>query len=98
MLKPDPAAQLSFDQVAEAALENEALRTAANVNTLDNFKHDFDRMLEGLLIDRMDGNEKIFDRIMNDPQFRDLALAHLVREVYERLRTTKDARPAAKTA
>lgn len=87
------ADQLFFDQVAEAALENETLKTAANVNTLDNFKHVFDRMLEGLFIDRMEGNEEIFDRIMNDPQFRDLASAHLVREVYERLRDTKSAKP-----
>lgn len=80
------ADQLFFDQVAEAAMENETLRTAANANTLDNFKHVFDRMLEGLFIDRMDGNEEIFDRIMNDPQFRDLASAHLMRDIYERMR------------
>jgi type I restriction enzyme R subunit len=66
------ADQLFFDQVAEAAVENETLRTAANVNTLDNFRHVFDRMVEGLFVDRMEGNEEIFDRIMNDPQFRDL--------------------------
>jgi type I restriction enzyme R subunit len=43
-------------------------------------------MLEGLFIDRMEGNEKIFDRIMNDPQFRNLASMHLMRDVYGRLR------------
>lgn len=80
------ADQLFFDQVAEAAVENETLRTAASANTLDNFKHVFDRMLEGLFVDRMDGNEEIFDRIMNDPQFRELASTHLLREVYARLR------------
>ncbi|AWO92414.1 type I restriction endonuclease subunit R [Bradyrhizobium diazoefficiens] len=84
------ADQLFFDQVAEAAIENETLKTAASVNTLDNFRHVFDRMLEGLFIDRMEGNEEIFDRIMNDAQFRHLASAHLVREVYERLRTGKN--------
>jgi type I restriction enzyme, R subunit len=81
-----PADQLFFDQVTEAALENATLKTAAQVNTLDNFKHVFERMLEGLFIDRMEGNEEIFDRIMQDASFRDVASAHLVREVYERLR------------
>ncbi len=38
------ADQLFFDQVAEEAVENETLRTAAKVNTLDNFKHVFERM------------------------------------------------------
>jgi type I restriction enzyme R subunit len=82
-----PADQLFFDQITEAAVENETLKTAAKVNTLDNFKHVFEHMLEGLFIDRMEGNEEIFDRIMQDASFRDVASAHLVREVYERIRT-----------
>jgi type I restriction enzyme, R subunit len=80
------ADQLFFDQVAESATENDTLKTAAQVNTLDNFKHVFDKMLEGLFIDRMEGNEEIFDRIMNDPAFRNLAAEHLMRDVYQRLR------------
>jgi type I restriction enzyme R subunit len=81
-----PADQLFFDQITEAAIENETLKTAANVNSLENFKHVFERMLEGLFIDRMEGNEEIFDRIMQDASFRDAASSHLMREVYERLR------------
>jgi type I restriction enzyme R subunit len=80
------ADQLFFDQVAETAAGNETLKTAAQANTLDNFKHVFDRMLEGFFVDRMEGNEEIFDRIMNDPAFRNLASEQLMREVYERLR------------
>jgi type I restriction enzyme R subunit len=80
------ADQLFFDQIAEAAADNETLRTAANVNTIDNFKHVFDRMLEGFFIDRMEGNEKIFDRVMNDASFRGLAADQLMREIYNRLR------------
>jgi type I restriction enzyme R subunit len=87
------ADQLFFDQVAEAALENETLKTAAQVNTIDNFKHVFDKLLEGLFIDRMEGNEEIFDRIMNDPQFRNLASAHLMRDVYERVRKGEETKP-----
>jgi type I restriction enzyme R subunit len=48
-------------------------------------------MLEGLFIDRMEGNEEIFDRIMQDGTFRNVASAHLVREVYERLRARQTA-------
>jgi type I restriction enzyme R subunit len=81
-----PADQLFFDQVAESAVENETLKTAAQINTLENFKHVFNRMLEGLFVDRMEGNEEIFDRIMNDPAFRNIASEHLMRDVYERLR------------
>jgi type I restriction enzyme R subunit len=81
-----PADQLFFDQIAEAAVENETLKTAAKVNSMENFKHVFDHMLEGLFIDRMEGNENIFDRLMNDPEFRNIAANELLREVYHRLR------------
>jgi type I restriction enzyme R subunit len=88
------ADQLFFDQVAEAAVDNQTLQTAAKANTLDNFKHVFDRMLEGLFVDRMEGNEEIFDKVMNDPAFRNIASEHLMREVYERIRK----RPVSSTA
>ena len=74
-----PADQLFFDQITEAAIDNETLKTAASVNTLENFKYVFERMLEGLFIDRMEGNEEIFDRIMQDASFRDVASTHLMR-------------------
>jgi len=80
------ADQLFFDQIAEAAVDNETLRIAAKVNSMENFKPVFDRMLEGLFIDRMEGNEDIFDRLMNDPEFRNLAAIDLMRNVYDRLR------------
>jgi type I restriction enzyme R subunit len=82
-----PADQLFFEQIAEAAVENETLRTAAQVNTMENFKHVFDRMLEGLFIDRMEGNEDIFDRLMNDSEFRNIAANDLMRDIYHRLRS-----------
>jgi len=81
-----PADQLFFDQIAEAAVDNETLRTAAKVNSMENFKPVFDRMLEGLFIDRMEGNEDIFDRLMNDSEFRNIAATDLMRDVYLRLR------------
>jgi hypothetical protein len=33
-----PADQLFFDQIAEAAVDNETLRTAAQANSMENFK------------------------------------------------------------
>lgn len=81
-----PADQLFFDQIAEAAVDNETLKTAAHVNSMENFTPVFDRMLEGLFIDRMEGNEDIFDRLMNDPEFRNIAANELMRGVYNRLR------------
>ena len=81
----DRDAQLFFDQIAESAVENDTLREAAQANTRDNFAYVFNRMLENLFIERMDGNEEIFGRLMNDDDFRRVAGEHLLHEVYERL-------------
>lgn len=84
-----PADQLFFDQVTETALANDTLREAAQVNTLENFAFIFNKLLEGLFIERMEGNEEIFARLMNDDEFRSIAKEHLLREVYEKLRGDK---------
>ena len=81
-----PADQLFFDQVKETALNNEILKEAANANTIENFSYVFDKMLEGLFIDRMEGNEEIFTKVMNDDKFRDVAKDHLLKQVYGKLR------------
>lgn len=81
-----PADQLFFDQVTETAAANEKLQEAAKVNTLENFSFVFNKMLESLFIERMEGNEEIFTRLMNDDAFRGVATEHLVREVYRKIR------------
>ncbi len=77
------ADQLFFDQVKETAISNEELQEAAQANSLDNFKYVFDKLLVSLFVERMDGNEEIFTKLMNDDEFKDIASKHLVKEVYE---------------
>ena len=84
-----PADQLFFDQIAESAVENDTLREAARANSRDNFSYVYNRMLENLFIERMDGNEEIFGRLMNDDGFRRVASEHLLHEVYDRLRASQ---------
>jgi type I restriction enzyme R subunit len=80
------ADELFFDQVTEAAILNDKLREAAKANTLQNFNPVFEKMLEGLFIERMEGNEEIFTKLMNDDKFRDIAAGYLVKEVYNKIR------------
>jgi len=90
----DKADELFFDQVVESAATNEKLLEAASANTLDNFRLVFENMLEGLFIERMEGNETIFAKVMNDNKFRAAAAEHLGREAYQKLRVkTEDATP-----
>jgi type I restriction enzyme R subunit len=86
-----PADQLFFDQVQEDALRNGDLTLAAKANTVDDFKLKFERELEGLFIDRMEGNSSIFKRLMEDESFRNVASEWLANEVYERARQSPPA-------
>ena len=80
------ADQLFFDQIQEEAIENEALKKAAATNSKDDFRYVFEKAFEGLVIDRMDGNEEIFGKLMSDGEFRKLALEHLLHNVYGTLK------------
>lgn len=79
------ADQLFFDQIKQEAIEDESLQTAARANTIDDFRYPFDKAFEGVVIDRMEGNEEIFSKIMSDPEFRKMASEYLLREVYNEL-------------
>lgn len=83
------ADQLFFDQVRATAELNETIVAAANANSFDNFSAYFAKVLEDLFIDRMEGNEEIFNKVMNDPAFRDIAQAHLAREIYEKVKSRR---------
>jgi len=41
---------------------------------------------EGLLIDRMEGEEEIFGKLMSNKDLRDLAIEHLLGQVYAKIR------------
>ncbi|MBX5197522.1 type I restriction endonuclease subunit R [Rhizobium sp. NZLR10] len=79
------ADELFFDQVVEVATGKGRLRDAARANTLENFSLVFNTMLEGMFIERMDGNEEIFAKLMNDDRFRQAAADGLVKRVYDTL-------------
>ncbi|MDP2007977.1 MAG: DEAD/DEAH box helicase family protein [Rubrivivax sp.] len=81
------ADQLFFDQIREAAIESEALRTAAASNSEEDFRLVFEKTFESLLIDRMDGNEDIFGKLMGGGDFRQLVVEHLLHRVYKSLRS-----------
>lgn len=79
------ADQLFFDQVRETAVANEHLRQSAKVNTMENFEPVFKKQLETLFIERMENNEEIFMRLMNDNDFREMAAQCLMRVVYQQI-------------
>jgi type I restriction enzyme, R subunit len=84
------ADQLFFDQMIEAASHFEELKQAAKVNSSDKFALLFNRLLSTLFIERMDQNEAIFARYMNDSAFQRVVCDWMRLEVYHRLKTNSD--------
>jgi type I restriction enzyme R subunit len=84
------ADQLFFDQIIEAATADESLKQAAVVNPGDKFELVFKNLLETLFVERMDQNEEIFARFMNDAAFQKVITGWLASEAYKRLRAKSE--------
>jgi len=91
------ADQLFFDQVVEAAMADDGLRQAAAVNPGDKFELVFKNLLETLFVERMDQNEEIFIRFMNDPVFQKIVTTWMASEAYRRFRIAESEETPAKT-
>lgn len=80
------ADQLLFDQFEETWAADEQLADQARNNTLANFRLVFDPKFMNTVVGRMDANEEIFKRILDDDDFRDLLADFYLRKIYARLR------------
>jgi len=90
-----PADQLFFDSIREDAVADSELRQVALVNTMENFGYVFLEALEGLFIDRMEQNEEITARFLNEPEFQDAVGQSLLRQVYEQIHVQQQAQPVS---
>lgn len=79
------ADKLFFDQIETELSTNDTLAAQARTNTLENFAYGFDDVFMNTLIDRMDQNQDIFSRIMDDPAFSKVVREYLRRKVYKNL-------------
>jgi type I restriction enzyme R subunit len=81
-----PGDQLFFDSICEDAVADTNLRQAAIANTMENFGYVFRKVLEGLFIDRMEQNEEITAKFMNEKDFQNAVTKHLLEQVYVQIR------------
>ena len=89
------ADQLYFDQIREAAIQSFDLQQAAQANPLDKFQLLFRSVLQSLVIDRMEQNEELTAKVLNDEVFQKLVSGWLGTEVYNRLRESATPIPVA---
>jgi type I restriction enzyme R subunit len=76
--------RLYFEQIEQALYENDELKIRAKNNPMENFKYAFDEVFIQTLIDRMDANAEIFDKIMVNNEFKDDVKNWLINKIYER--------------
>ena len=76
------ADELFFDSIKEDALNDEKVRDAAHANSYDNFGFVFNKKIEDLFVDRMEQNEKLTAKFLNDKDFKQVVSAYLMKEEY----------------
>jgi len=81
----EEADRLFFEQIEAELMEDSILKTQAIVNKLDTFKYAFEEMFIDKLIERMDQNQEIFEKILEDQTFGSLVKELMMKKVYAKL-------------
>jgi type I restriction enzyme, R subunit len=81
------ADKLFFDQIEQVLVDDITLQQQAKSNSMENFKYGFDDKFGTTLIERMDNNQDIFNRIFEDKDFGELVKTWMLKKVYDRIRT-----------
>jgi len=81
----EEADKLFFNQIEEELIQDENLQTQARVNKIDTFKYAFDDMFLKKLIERMDQNQDIFDKIVENKAFGDSVRNLMLKTVYNKI-------------
>ena len=74
-----------FDQIEEELVADSKLSEQAQNNTLDNFKFGFEDAFMDKLIGRMEQNQDIFSKMMDDKDFGMIVRNYMLKKVYKRL-------------
>ncbi len=81
----EEADKLFFDQIEAELMDDETLLTQAKVNKIDTFKFAFEDKFIDILIGRIDQNQEIFEKILEDKAFGDLVKQLMMKRIYRRM-------------
>ena len=79
------ADRLFFDQIEAELVADSKLTEQAQSNTMENFKFGFNEVFLDKIIGRMEQNQDIFSKIMDDKDFGELVKTYMLKKVYGRL-------------
>ena len=78
--------RLFFQQIKEKACNSEQIVQTALANSLDKFELGIRKIIEDLMIERMEENDQIVTRYMEDKEFQASAFPILAREIFAAVR------------
>ncbi|MDP8905305.1 MAG: hypothetical protein M3N29_08315 [Chloroflexota bacterium] len=84
------ADQLFFDQMEASWLADEHLVDQARANPLENFRLVFNDKFISTMVARMDDNEDLFKRVLDDRDFQAAVMEHYLRRVFTAARTSAE--------
>lgn len=79
------ADKLFFDQIEEELVVHAGLKEQAQNNPMENFKFGFEELFLDKLIARMEQNQDLFTKMMDDKEFGDVVKGYMLKKVYDRL-------------
>jgi len=87
----EEADKLFFDQIEAELLLDNTLQTQAKVNKIDTFKFAFEDQFVNKLFERMEQNQDIFEKILDDKAFGDVVREIMMKSIYRKLNLKLDA-------
>jgi len=81
----EEADRLFFEQIESELMDDETLQVQAKVNKMDTFKFAFEELFISKLIERMDQNQEIFEKILEDNDFGGLVKELMMKKVYKKM-------------
>jgi type I restriction enzyme R subunit len=85
------ADQLFFDQMEATWLADPHLVDQARANPLENFRLVFNDVFIKSIVERMDDNADIFQKILDEPMFQSVVMEHYLKRVFETARADSGA-------
>ena len=84
----DETDRLFFDQIENGLMQNQTLQTQAKANSIDTFKYPFDEQFMNVIIERMEQNRQLFEKMMGNEkneEFGGVVRTWMRNKVYARM-------------
>jgi type I restriction enzyme R subunit len=87
------ADKLLLDQVVADGVADDVVRQRAQANSYDNFALSVRKVVDGLMIDRLERNDQIVGKYLDESAFGEAVFEYVAREMFRKAAGSSDSRP-----